>query len=187
MQISCFRLLQVFEDYSTKSFIGVRGLHKLIVDPLGHCGIHGMHNPSINSTAAALVAKVYGIYTFLQMKTAESGTALGVSLKWAALSSVLPRIVWMVLGSDGGYVTARHAWPAVSATKLYLGHNDTLISSGVLPRPGNVTYTYDPSNPCRSYGGFVSPAVLCCCCAAVIVLSLLFCSAVVVMCVVVAL
>ena len=85
--------------YRKSTALTVRGLHKLVIDPLGHCGLHNLTAaewPHFNLTAVTLTQSVFGIYTLLQLKAAEYGSNLESYLKWSAVSLFLPRYVWMV-------------------------------------------------------------------------------------------
>eukprot|EP00658_Telonema_sp_P-2_P036364 TRINITY_DN26329_c0_g1_i1.p1 TRINITY_DN26329_c0_g1~~TRINITY_DN26329_c0_g1_i1.p1 ORF type:complete len:604 (-),score=138.07 TRINITY_DN26329_c0_g1_i1:114-1925(-) len=144
--------MEGWEAYRTQSHWTVRDLHKLVVDPLGHCGLHGGITPFLNASAIALITKTNALYTFLLFKSTESGSNLERLAKWAAVSAVLPRMVWMVLGSEGGWVTARSDWPDATLTRYFLAQNSTL--SATPPASSSESYRYDPADPAPTLGGF---------------------------------
>jgi len=149
--------LEAFDAYQQNSSPDVRHKHRLVVDPLGHCGLHG-YVGNLNATAVTLVQATYGLATYLQYKCFEGARGTWLSdaaarAKWDVLTALLPPIVWMVMSSDGGFVSAGESWPVYQPTKLFLGHNHTLNSTAP-SSSSSVTFTYDPADPLPTRGGF---------------------------------
>eukprot|EP00656_Telonema_subtile_P007552 TRINITY_DN13542_c0_g1_i3.p1 TRINITY_DN13542_c0_g1~~TRINITY_DN13542_c0_g1_i3.p1 ORF type:complete len:618 (-),score=81.72 TRINITY_DN13542_c0_g1_i3:195-2048(-) len=144
--------LRNFESYRRESHPSVRELHRLVVDPLGHCGIHNTTQPIINATAFKLVNELNAIYTFLVFKVGQSGAPWEAHLKWRLLSTVLPRIVWMVLSSEGGWLTSGSNWPTSTSSELFLSSNQSLTAQPAAQSA--VSYVYDPAHPAPSIGGY---------------------------------
>lgn len=162
--------LDAWDEYRSTSKWEVRDMHRLVIDPLGHCGLHG-YTGNLNTTAMNIISAMINLENVAILKCYGGSSRLAGLAKWRVLSALIPRMIWMVMSSSGGYVTSRSEWPAVAPTSYYLTRvNATNSSDGLdgtlslsAPTAATIQYTYNPSNPCPSTGGneFFDPGLQC--------------------------
>jgi uncharacterized protein len=78
-------------------------------------------------------------------------------LRKAIDDAKVPRMALYVMGpgtpgSTGNYWTETDTWPASKTASFFLGPNRTLTATAASAADSS-TYTYDPSDPAKSYGG----------------------------------
>eukprot|EP01065_Artemidia_motanka_P035364 TRINITY_DN4328_c0_g1_i1.p1 TRINITY_DN4328_c0_g1~~TRINITY_DN4328_c0_g1_i1.p1 ORF type:complete len:630 (+),score=202.09 TRINITY_DN4328_c0_g1_i1:108-1892(+) len=156
--------ITAFDKYWSEGSVLTRTSHRLVIDPLGHCGLRG-HASYYNETALNLTQMLWfggtvGMFTVFKdvTNTIENGIALA---KWNFLVSSIPTYTFYVMGTGGHYLAGVDNWPAVTPSEMYLAPGQKLTTA--TPASGNVSYDYDPSNPVPTFGGtqFQSPLVPC--------------------------
>ena len=151
--------LSSFELYRSEGSGWVSHFHKLIVDPLGHCGLHS-YTGNLNQSAIVLAQETVQVLNMALFKSYGSGnTDIGYA-KWAVISELFPRYIWMVFSSEGGYMTSGWEWPKITRQDVYLisTHYGPNTQGGIVwtkpTKNSSLTWVYDPSHPTPSTGGF---------------------------------
>eukprot|EP01084_Bolivina_argentea_P175449 303830_1 len=141
--------------YTEQSSLIMRGLHRLVIDPYGHCALHGAPPNGLpgNTTAQSLTQGAYFLGTTIMtaiFKDATNFLSNGLALaKWRIAINSIPHIVMYVLGSYRQYVTGLDAFPKPrTLLSYYLTSAQTLAPDavkGTSPPRGAI---YDPAGPC---------------------------------------
>jgi predicted acyl esterase len=137
--------------------------HTLIVDALGHAGLGGFsegpgvfpYNKTANDLLTTLEPALGAVLLFTFQGASNSIIAAGLSVFYAGLMSLVPDKIVHVLGSAGNYITAFNKWPEVTQRQVYLGTDGAVSWDQPASTSGSVTYTYDPSDPADTYGGWL--------------------------------
>lgn len=162
--------LNAFHNYRTKGSGWWKGTHRLVIDPLGHCGLQPSNTTwRYNQTAVKMIETLWVVES-IAMATVFSDSASTLSntwalAKWSLLASRLPRIIMYVMGSPdapANYLTGVDDWPATTNYSLFLSPEGKLSNNP--PPPGTqASYIYDPTDPVPTTGGhlFQSPMWTC--------------------------
>jgi predicted acyl esterase len=151
--------------YREQGWWGVKKMHMLFIDPLGHCALHGLPNYTMqmNATASTAVVGYWGLSTMLMFglfKDATNKIRSGFALTvFRLFTSLMPRMIVYMMGSAGNYLTTMENFPKVSPIYGYLSVSgkegilkfDTDVPADATP----VSYTYDPADPVPTRGGYL--------------------------------
>jgi predicted acyl esterase len=136
--------LAAFEGFQKLSDPSVRGKHKLVIDPCGHCQDAGdmfMKKTNMGRTALAIEQS-------FDLFTGEHKYAQNVSA-----------ITWYLMSSEdapdplGNYWVTADDWPVFTPTLYYLQSDMTLTPQAPVTTDGDTSFIYDPTNPCPTNGG----------------------------------
>jgi putative CocE/NonD family hydrolase len=121
-----------------------RGAHRLVVDPLGHCGAESLFPRNTLYGRAAL-----GL--LLALDVFGNGSWVGPT------PERVDAITFYVMGSEesgapGSYWTTLPAWPAATRTPLYLGGGRALLPAPP-PVGASASFIYAPDASMPTYGG----------------------------------
>jgi predicted acyl esterase len=140
--------------------------HTLIVDALGHAGLGGVaesgsngnvfpYNKTANDLLGALEPALAAVMLYTFQHATNNIIAAGLSVFYAGLMALVPDKIVHVMGSAGNYISAFSEWPEVTHRQIYLGDNNALSWDSPVSSSGSETYTYDPSDPADTYGGWL--------------------------------
>eukprot|EP01013_Petalomonas_cantuscygni_P015609 TRINITY_DN32487_c0_g1_i1.p1 TRINITY_DN32487_c0_g1~~TRINITY_DN32487_c0_g1_i1.p1 ORF type:complete len:815 (-),score=148.05 TRINITY_DN32487_c0_g1_i1:1088-3532(-) len=148
-----------WRGYREKSEWIMRGMHRLVIDPFGHCGLYGQPKGTlpVNKTAAQDAQTAFFILqTALTSVFKDSTNVLEFSLalaEWRVFISKIPRVVMMVLGSGRQYLAGVDDIPSPRrALRYYLARDGALALSAPTGNESR-SYVYDPADPNPTVGG----------------------------------
>eukprot|EP01065_Artemidia_motanka_P039886 TRINITY_DN491_c0_g1_i1.p1 TRINITY_DN491_c0_g1~~TRINITY_DN491_c0_g1_i1.p1 ORF type:complete len:618 (+),score=230.77 TRINITY_DN491_c0_g1_i1:79-1854(+) len=149
--------IDAYTQYRKNSKLLFRHAHRLVIDPLGHCGLRGApayyNKTAINATLGLWYVGSVGMFTVWKDATnvVEDGVAL---VKWQVLLSKIPNIVFYVMGSAGeaGHFAAGvDDWPSATPMSYYLAAGGKVVTSTAAA--GKASFAYDPAHPVPTLGG----------------------------------
>lgn len=136
-----------YEGFQTKS--SSKGLHRLVVDPCGHCQAAANLFPA-NTTFGRVLLPILMAFDMMSNDDPQNKT-------WPPVPEGVKNITMFVMGDDengapGNYWTTIEEMPVPTPTKYYLNPGGVLSS---LPSSGSfsLSYIYDPANPVQTIGG----------------------------------
>merc|ERR1719215_1206229 len=156
--------MNAVKHYKEQGWRGVKKMHMLFIDPLGHCALHGLpiYTMKMNATAATAVMGYWGLSTMLMFglfKSATEKISNGFALTvFRIFTSLMPRMIVYMMGSAGNYLTTMDDFPEVSPIHAYLsaaGETRSLHFTSVPAEATPVSYTYDPAMPVPTRGGYL--------------------------------
>eukprot|EP00927_Polykrikos_kofoidii_P001829 TRINITY_DN1070_c0_g1_i1.p1 TRINITY_DN1070_c0_g1~~TRINITY_DN1070_c0_g1_i1.p1 ORF type:complete len:774 (+),score=86.39 TRINITY_DN1070_c0_g1_i1:84-2324(+) len=157
--------MNAFNRYREQGWDGVRKMHMLFIEPLGHCDLHGLPNNTmkLNASAATAVKGSWEFSTIIMFSLFKSATDnitnAFASTLFRAFTSMMPRIIVYMMGSAGNYLTTMEDFPEATPIYGYLAiedeHRLLKFHTGLSNESVAVSYTYDPASPVPTRGGYL--------------------------------